>query len=177
MINRIRIYFILVLAFLLCIGCAGTIRTSKKEANLDFQNAKRAYIVSVENSNYIKFRFGVITPFAYIQLPDRPPEQHEVIGNTDLVIKQELEKYGINARIGKRDDIPPVDIDFIFLYRDTWRWDFKKILDKLEIVIISATDKTELARSVFNIHKNKEMHNFPNPEKEVPKMIKQLLDK
>lgn len=80
-------------------------------------------------------------------------------------------------KIGKRDDTPPIDIDFIVLYRDTWRWDFKKILDKLEIVIISATDNTELARSVFNIHKNKEMHNFPNPEKEVPKMIKQLLDR
>lgn len=79
MLNRIRINFISVLALVLCIGCAGTIRTSKKEGILHFQNARRAYIVSVENSDYIKFRFGVITPFAYIQLPDRVAEQHEVM--------------------------------------------------------------------------------------------------
>lgn len=149
----------------------------KKGVGLDLQSSKRAYIVSVENSNYIKFRFGVITPIAYIQLPDRSSVKHKVIGNTDLVIKQELEKYGIKADIGKRDDIPSADIDFIVLYNDTWRWDFKKILDKLEIVFISASDNTEIARSIFNIHENKEIHNFPNPEKEVPKMIKKLLAK
>lgn len=34
-----------------------------------------------------------------------------------------------------------------------------------------------LAKSNFSIYKNKELHNFPSPEKEVPKMIKELLDK
>jgi len=51
----------------------------------------------------------------------------------------------------------------------------KKILDKLEIVFISADGKTEIARSTYNIYRNKELHDFPSAEKEVPKMIKELL--
>jgi len=59
---------------------------------------------------------------------------------------------------------------------DTWRWDLKKILDKLEIVFISPKGEV-IAKSTYNIYWNKEIHNFPSPEKEVPKMIKELLEK
>jgi hypothetical protein len=34
-----------------------------------------------------------------------------------------------------------------------------------------------IAKSTYNIYWNKEIHNFPSPEKEVPKMIKELLEK
>ena len=91
-------------------------------------------------------------------------------------IKKELEKNGIIAEIGKKEDTP-VGFDFIVQYYDTWRWDFKKILDKLEIVFITAEGDKVIAKSTYNIYKNKEMHNFPTPEKEVPKMIKELLAK
>ena len=155
-------------------SCAGTINTVKQTTSL--KSYAKAYIISAENSNYIKFRFGVITPYAYIALPDNPAQKHDVIGNTDVVIKQELEKHGMHAEIGKKDDIPD-GFDLIVLYNDTWRWDFKKLLDKLEIVFISAEDNKEIARSTYNIYKNKELHNFPTPEKEVPKMIKELLSK
>ena len=100
----------------------------------------------------------------------------KTIGNTDTIIKQELEKYGIRAVIGKKGDIPE-NFDFIIKYRDTWRWDFKKILDELEIFFISKKGHKIIAESTFNIYKNKELHNFPIPEKVVPKMIKELLDK
>lgn len=169
--NVISIFIIVLFS-----SCAGTIRTVKQTSKEEISQYKRAYIVSADNSNYIKFKFGVITPYAYIVLPDNPAQTHKVIGNTDIVIKQELEKYGIQAEIGKKDDAPE-GFDFIVLYQDTWRWDFKKILDKLEIVFISPTDSKELARSVYNISQNKEIHNFPSPQKEVPKMIKQLLEK
>ena len=155
-------------------SCAGTIKTVNQTTEIS--QFRKAYVVSVENSNYIKFKFGVITPYGYIILPDDPSQKHEVIGNTDIVIKQELEKYGIHSEIGKKNDIPN-DFDLIVLYNDTWRWDMKKILDKLEIVFISPEGNKELARSTYNIYKNKELHNFPSPEKEVPKMIKELLAK
>lgn len=156
-------------------SCAGTINTVRKidHATLSY---KKAYIISAENSQYIKFKFGVITPFAYIVLPDDPAQKHEVLGNTDVVIKQELEKNGIFAEIGKKEDMPE-GFDLIVMYSDTWRWDLKKVLDKLEIVFISPDGKEELARSTYNIYQNKEYHNFPTPEKEVPKMIKELLNK
>lgn len=167
---KLPIYVLLIGLF----SCAGTINTVRNGDPKTINNA-RAYIISAENSQYIKFKFGVITPFAYIVLPDDPAQEHKVIGNTDIVIKQELEKNGIYAKVGKKDDIPE-GFDFIVMYNDTWRWDFKKVLDKLEIVFISGDGKEELARSTYNIYPNKEYHNFPTPEKEVPKMIKEMLN-
>lgn len=161
------------ITLLMVMGCAGTIHTisytNKQEVKF-----KKAYIVTPENSEYIKFRMGIIVPFAYIQLPDNPAEKHPVIGNTDQVIKRELEKQGIPAVIGKRGDHPE-NADLFVYYLDTWRWDFKKILDRLEIVFVSPEDKQVIAESVYTIYQNKELHNFPTPEKEVPKMIKELL--
>jgi hypothetical protein len=168
---NIRAFYFLLLSVVLS-SCAGTISTVRHTT--ETPQYKKAYVVSAENSNYIKFKFGAITPFGYIVLPDDPSQKHEVIGNTDVVIKQELEKYGIHSVVGKKDDIPS-DFDLIVLYADTWRWDMKKILDKLEIVFISREGDKELARSTYNIYKNKEIHNFPSPEKEVPQMVKELL--
>jgi hypothetical protein len=164
--------------YILIVGlcsCAGTINTVR-QSGTNTPSYSKAYIISAENSQYIKFKFGVITPFAYIVLPDDPAQKREVIGKTDMVIKQELEKNGIHAEIGKKDDIPE-GYDLIVMYYDTWRWDIKKILDKLEIVFISPDGKEELARSTYTIYQNKEFHNFPTPEKEVPKMVKELLNK
>ena len=69
----------------------------------------------------------------------------------------------------------PKDFDLIVEYKDKWRWDFKKILDELEIKFITPNGKEIISKSNFIIYKNKELHNFPSPEKEVPKMIKELL--
>lgn len=166
---------LILLGFILLSSCAGTIHTTRRTQQMT-PNYTKAFIISADNSQYIKFKFGIITPYAYIVLPDDSAQKHEKIGNTDIVIKQELEKYGIKAEIGKEGDMPK-DIDLIVLYNDTWRWDFKNILDKLDIVFISPADKTEIAKSTYNIYRNKELHNFPTPEKEVPKMIKELLNK
>lgn len=154
-------------------GCAGTINTTSY-LNPQDREFKKAYIISTEDSQYIKFRFGSFKPYGYIPPEDGPAEKSEVIGNTDIVIRQELEKYGIQSVIGKKGDIPE-DFDLIVAYSDTWRWDFKKVLDRLEIVFISPDGDSLLAKSTYNIYSNKELHNFPTPEKEVPKMIRELL--
>lgn len=162
----------LLLNLFLC-SCAGTIQTTK-DPTPNISKFTTAYIISTEDSQYIKFRFGTITPFGYIPPVDGPAEKSNVIGNTDVVIKNELEKHGINAVIGKKGDMPE-DYDLIVEYNDTWRWDFKKVLERLEIIFISPNDKSLIAKSTYSIYKNKELHNFPTPEKEVPKMIKELL--
>jgi hypothetical protein len=156
-------------------GCAGTIKTTRYQ-NQNNSEFKKAYIISSENSQYIKFKFGTIIPYGYIPPVDDPAEKNDVIGNTDTIIKQELERYGIHSAIGKKGDSPE-DFDLIVEYNDTWRWDFKKVLDRLEIIFISPEGDSIIAKSTYNIYKNKELHNFPTPEKEVPKMIKELLNK
>lgn len=169
-----RISLLLIILFIFY-GCAGTINTVKSSEQ-NTKNYKKAYIISTDNSQYIQFKFGIITPFAYIIPSDDPSVKHDVIGTTAEVIKKELEKNGIIAEIGKNEDTPE-GFDLIVQYYDTWRWDFKKILDKLEIVFITPEGNKVIAKSTYNIYKNKELHNFPTPEKEVPQMIKELLSK
>ena len=153
-------------------SCAGTINTVR---HINTQTAyKKAVVISAENSQYIEFKPGVlILPALYFVLPDDPAVKREVIGNTDEVIKRELERYGIQAEIVKRGEVSE-EFDILVEYYDTWRWDFKKILDKLEIVFISPKGEL-IAKSTYNIYRNKELHNFPTPEKEVPKMIREML--
>lgn len=160
----IVVYAVLVVAFS---SCAGTIHTS---GSLNSGAYKKAFIVAAHDSQYIKFKF------LYMYLGDHTPSAHEKIGNTDLVIKNELEKRGIYSVIGVDGEIPE-DIDLIVSYNDVWRWDFKPILDNLDIVFISPETKEEIAKATYNIYYNKEMHNFPNAEKEVPKMMEELLRK
>jgi hypothetical protein len=173
MMNYTRLTLI-VLSLILS-GCAGTIITTNN-MNFEPHTYSQAFIVATENSQYIKFKFGTITPFGYIPPADDPAQSHNAIGNTDQVICNELEKYGIKATIGKKGDVPG-DIDLIVEYNDTWRWDFKPILDRLEIIFNSPDGKKIITKSVYNIYRNKELHNFPTPEKEVPKMIRELLTK
>lgn len=169
--NHILLLFLIAVSFS---GCAGTIKTVKYTQKQT--EHRKAIIISAENSQYIQFKPGIIVPATgYIVLPDDLAKKHEVIGNTDEVIKRELEKYGIYAEIVKEGKVLD-DFDLLVEYYDTWRWDFKKILDRLEIVFVSPHSEV-IAKSTYNIHKNKEIHNFPNPEKEVPKMIKELLGK
>jgi len=171
--QKINIIYLLATVVLFS-SCAGTINTVR---HVNEQSEyKKAVIVSAENSQYIHFKPGIIIPLGgYIVLPDDPAEKHEVIGNTDKVIKNELEKYGITAEIIKKGELPD-DFDLLIEYYDTWRWDFKKLLDKLEIVFISPKGEM-ISKSTYNIYKNKELHDYPTPEKEVPKMMKELLGK
>lgn len=90
------------LNFIWLCSCAGTIQTIR-QTQQPLSSYRKAYIVSSSNSQYIKFKFGIITPLAYIILPDDSSQKHKKIGNTDIVIKQELEKYGIKAEIGNKE--------------------------------------------------------------------------
>ena len=157
----------LLILTVIIISCKGTINTVKYSEN-NFSKYKRAYIISSENSEYIKFKFGDFTYGGYLPPKDDPAEKMEVIGNTDTIIKRELEKRGIYSVIGKKGDIPE-NFDLIVKYKDKWRWDFKKILDELEISFIAPEGNKVLAKSNFSIYKNKELHNFPTPEKKSQK--------
>ena len=180
MISRLNCWVLLYLISFSFGVCLGNIKSVTVLSN----GSKKIYCYgdfhsmadSTDNSQYIQFKFGIITPFAYIIPSDDPSVKHDVIGTTAEVIKKELEKNGIIAEIGKNEDTPE-GFDLIVQYYDTWRWDFKKILDKLEIVFITPEGNKVIAKSTYNIYKNKELHNFPTPEKEVPQMIKELLSK
>ena len=171
--KTVLIFFALTSFLVVLVGCKGTIQTVKY-AQHKSSTYKKAYIISSEKSEYIKFKFGTFRYGGYLPPVDDAAVETERIGNTDTIIKKELEKYGIAAAIGKEGD-EPKDFDLIVEYTDKWRWDFKKILDELEIKFISANGEEMISKSNFTIYKNKELHNFPSPEKEVPKMIKELL--
>lgn len=67
-------------------GCKGTIDTIKY-SNQNKDSFKKAYIISSENSEYIKFKFGRFQYGGYVSTIDVDPEKTKVIGNTDTIIK------------------------------------------------------------------------------------------
>ena len=152
-------------------SCSGTINTTF-QPNVPKQEFKKAFIISSENSGYIRQKFPIITPLVVVFPGDDPAEDHKTIGNTAEVIKQELEKRNIVCTIGKRGETPE-NTDLIVMYSDVWRWDMKKILDNLVVVFVTPDGKQEISRSTYKIY-SRDIHNFPTPEKEVPKMMKQL---
>ncbi len=161
------------IGLLLLTGCAGTIKTHNYHSVKE-KTFNKVYVVAAENSKFIRFKPGIVLPMgSYIVLKDDPAVQKPVIGNTDQVIKAELEQYGYDVEIVNKGDLLG-DFDFLVAYQDTWRWDFKKVLDRLEIYLI-APDGKVIGKSLYKIFWNKEMHNFPTPKKEVPKMMKALL--
>jgi hypothetical protein len=113
-----RISFRLIIPFMV-FGCGGATNIVKSPEQIT-ENYKKAYIIATYNSQYIKSKFVVITPFAYIIPSDDDAVQHDVIGTTADVIKKELENNGIIAEIGKKEHTP-VGFDFIVQYYDTWR--------------------------------------------------------
>ncbi len=105
-------------------SCSGTINTVKYSVP-EIKEQKKAYIISAENSQYIKFKFGAITPLGYVILPDDPAQKHEIIGNTDLVIKNEVEKYGVKAEIVKKgDELGEFDSPIAQIYPQTLAQNF-----------------------------------------------------
>ena len=116
-------------------SCSGTINT-RFQPNVPKQEFKKAFIISSENSGYIRQKFPIITPLVVVFPGDDPAEDHKTIGNTAEVIKQELEKRNIECTIGKRGETPE-NTDLIVMYSDVWRWDMKKILDNLVIVFVT----------------------------------------
>lgn len=171
MAKRIRHSLSLITITLLLCSCAGTINTVF-QPNIPRTEFKKAFIISSENSGYIRQKFPIITPLVVVFPGDDPAEDHKVIGNTAEVIKQELEKRNIECTIGKPGQVPE-NTDLIVMYSDVWRWDMKKILDNLVIVFVTPDGKREIGHSAYKIY-SRDIHNFPTPQKEVPKMMKQL---
>jgi len=163
-------FYMLFLAILFS-SCAGSINTIRHTSNST--EYKKAFIVAAESSQYIRNKTTIVyTAIGFMVIPEAPAETHEIIGNTGEIIKQELAKYGISAELVKNGEVLE-DFDLLVEYYDTWHWDFKKVLDKLEIAFISPKGE-RIAESTY---KTKELHNYPIPEKEIPKMIRELLKK
>lgn len=164
---RIFSYFIITILF----SCSGKIITSNEGFIRNQFN--KAYIISNKDSRR-KLPFVIPLPNAIIHGTTSAGDTKK-IGNIEQVIKDELEKHGFEAIIASDDEEIPEDIDFIVIYYDIWRWDFKNILEYLEIVFLHSNGEDVLARSIYKIHASKEFHNFPTPKKEIPKMFDQLL--
>lgn len=172
---KLFIRFILIsTTILLFFSCSGKIITTNN--GFSKNQFSKAYIISNEESRR-KLPFVVPLPNVTIHGTTAAGKTKK-IGNIEEVIKNELEKHGIEAIIATdNDEDIPEDIDFIVIYYDIWRWDFKNVLEYLEIVFLHTNGEDVLARSIYKIHASKEFHNFPTPKKEIPKMFNQLLSK
>lgn len=152
------------------LGCAGSLRLSIKPG-VDIYKYKTAYII---DSKYSKFRGASVIPIpgTVLVLPG-DEEKVESRGKISVLIRDELQKYGVNAVIGSETDSIPENIDLIIRYEDVWEWDFKHYLSSLVIKFIANGTNDVIAEGKF---KSAIAHDFPIPEREIPKIIKKYLN-
>lgn len=161
----------LLLIIFSCCSCAGTIKTTKRYTANNYA-LKTAYIVYAKNVKYIRRENGILIRGFYLDLPKDSMVKVPQYGNTAIVIKEQLAARGITATISKENDTPE-EYDFIVLYNESWFWDFKMVLLHLEIAVRSADNTRNIAHSFYKTD-NTEIHNYPNSEKIVPKMMKEM---
>ena len=175
MLKFIKQYSLIFLMFLIPIaGCAGKIITNFNNTN-QLSTEKCLYIIENEYSikNKIYF-YPIIGPgFGTAGVISGPKVKVKPFENTAEIIKKELNKFGINAIIGKESEIPE-DIKIIVRYYDVWEWDIKMYLKELTIIFRSIEKGENLvAGSFVAAH----LHNFPTSKREVPKIIEKIFNK
>jgi hypothetical protein len=156
---------------LVLLGCAGK-HISTLDPGVDLRSYKKVHIVYNHNSKKIKNSVALVPGGATYS-----PVGEEVVsrvGYTAQVIQSELGKYGIHSAVVNESHPIPDDVDLVVRYDDTWNWDMKDYLYALEIEFIDNGSGKVVAKGTFT---SSYAHNFPTPEKEVPKMIKSMFDK
>jgi hypothetical protein len=163
-------FLISTLVFFVLVGCAGVVRSTV--IHDEFYKQKKVLIIKSDASSYIPFQMGNIIGGMYFPPTTSTVKEKPVIGNTDIVIKKELEKRGFEVYIAGDKPITN-DFQLVVRYKDTWKWDMSDYMPYLEIYFMdAATLKTNARTSYAN---SSETHDYPTPEKTIPKMLDDLL--
>lgn len=159
---------LVITASLLC-SCAGSYYIDKYTED-PLQDVESVYIIKADSSYYEKFMMGMILPTGYVPpVVDGEIVKKNAIGDTDKYLKIEFDKLGMNTSIGSYNEIPDTT-DLLVIYSDKWRWDFKKVMDKLDVELIDYKSKELVGEMKYRIG-SKEMHDYPSAEEEVPRLF------
>lgn len=155
-------------------SCAGSYYIDKYTDD-PLQGVSKVYIIKADSSYYENFMMGIVLPSGYVPpVVDGEVVKKKAIGDTDKYLKQEFDKMGMKTSIGYYKDIPD-DTDLLVIYSDKWRWDFKKIMDRLDVEFINYKSKELVAEMKYRIG-SKEMHDYPSAQEEVPRLFEKYLN-
>ncbi len=168
-----KISLLFIVAIMLS-SCAGSYYIDKYTDD-PLQGVNKVYIIKADSSYYEKFMMGIVLPSGYIPLVvDGEVVKTKAIGDTDKYLKKEFDKLGMKTSIGYYNEIPD-DTDLLVIYSDKWRWDFKKIMDRLDVEFIDYRSKELVAEMKYRIG-SKDMHDYPSAQEEVPRLFNKYLN-
>ncbi|WP_439185919.1 hypothetical protein [Carboxylicivirga taeanensis] len=158
-----------VISFLAMIGiysCSTKLYLSGDKERVELNN-----ILIIKNPNSYKMGLGKCPKYEYVDryVRDTIPAKRPI---ADLLSK-ELLKYGIESKI-----IETIPEDYnsktqtIISYKDYWTNDFKNYMHILVMTI--KTNSKEF--KIISEGNTKGFHNYPNPEKQIPIMIKKIIE-
>lgn len=160
-------------------SCATIIRTDVRDENYirDFQQ-KNIYIIS--NHKSIKHLNIFFPPPYFIDNYEDFPRLFNLIDK-----KEDIDKKIINE-LQKQNYFPIIINDIseiieqesiVIIAKDVWQWDFRYYMHILKVYIYNknGTD-LKLAAIIGSEGNSSGIHNFPMPDKEIPRIIERVLN-
>ena len=158
---------LLFIAVMILFNSCGTKQILNRFTYKDLSKIKRIFVVKNDSSNIIPL--GVYPKY---QVIDGYVVKKELAkDNISGIICYELRNRKIGCeRINNR--VLTDDNEFYIEYQDYWAWDFKKYM---HVLIIRLYKSGVEIRNVVSQGNTSGMHNYPNPEKQIPSLIDLLL--
>lgn len=158
---------LLFIAVMILFNSCGTKQILNRFAYKDLSQIKRIFVIKNDSSNIIPL--GVVPKYQVIDgyVIKKEPAKDNISG----IICYELRNRKISCeRIN--DKVLIGDNDFHIEYQDYWTWDFKEYM---HVLIIRLYQSDVEIRNVVSQGNISGMHNYPNPEKQIPTLIDLLL--
>ncbi len=155
------------LFFLLFLSSCSTKQYLIKTCNQDIELKGVVFVIQNDSS----FIIPVAIYPKYQIIDDYVINTKPAIDKIELLICNELKKRNINCKIV--NDISDIDKDSYYInYQDYWAWDFKKYMHVLKVNLYKSNKKLI---SVVSQGNTGGMHDYPNPQKQVPLLIELIL--
>ncbi len=132
-------------------------------------------LTQIQKISVVKNDISFVIPVGiypnYKNIDDFVIKKVPAISDIETLICSELKKRNINCEI-VNETLSNNDETYYIKYQDYWAWDFKKYMHVLKISILK---NGSVVRSVVSQGNTAGMHDYPNPEKQVPLLIELIL--
>lgn len=170
---------IIILAIVIS-SCASTIRSETFDEGYESEFEKKSIYI-LKNLYSIKHTNILLPPQYYIDEYENYSAWYKFvpkIEDIDLKIATELLRYGYKTKMV--EDISEIEEkDAIVIYsEDIWQWDLRHYMHILKVHIsYKHGNKLEIMAKIGSEGSKTGFHNFPSPDSEIPRIIKEVLNK
>lgn len=171
-------FLYILLAIITISSCASTIRTEIYDENYRNEFDKENIYI-LKNPYSVKHLNILLPPPYYIENYNDSPMWFKYVDKFDDIdnkIAKELLKYDYNSKmINDISEIKEKHAIVIFS-QDVWQWDLVNYMHILKVNIsYKHNQQLDLIAQIGSEGNSAGIHNFPSPDSEIPRIIKEVL--